>query len=119
MSDEVRYKDMADSLLVKLLGDSPKIRILDIFLSNPYFDFSREELVKELGMSKRVLYRNIKELEELGVIVVSRKVGRMIMYRLNRENPIVRKLNELVNEMSLRIAEIEAEKVKAEQPAVR
>ena len=49
MMGVVRYRDMGDSLLVRLFGSSPKARILDIFLANPFFDFSREELARELG----------------------------------------------------------------------
>lgn len=49
----VRYKDLGDSLLLKAFGYAPKLRIMDIFMTNPYFDFSKSELVKELGMSKQ------------------------------------------------------------------
>lgn len=108
--DEIVYKDMEDSLLIKALGYSPKMRIIDIFMTNPYFDFSREELVKELGMSKQTLYKNFKDLEELGIVKVSRKIGRAIMYRINRDHPLVKRLDDIVNEMSLKIAEKELEK---------
>jgi len=110
MVKEVRYKDMGDSILLKAFGYSPKLRILDIFLANPYLDFSKEELVRELGMSKQTLYKNFKDLVELGVIKVSRKIGRAIMYRINREHPLVKKLDEIINEISLQIAEEEVKK---------
>lgn len=54
-----------------------------------------------VGRSWQTLYRNISELEELGVIVVSRKVGRAVMYGLNRGNPVVEALNSLVNQLLL------------------
>jgi len=107
---EVRYKDTGDSLLIKAFGSSPKLRMVDIFLTNPYFDFSKEELAKELGMSKQTIYKNFKDLEELGVVKVSRRVGRAVMYRINREHPLVKRLDEIVNEISLQIAERQAEK---------
>ncbi len=110
MAREVRYKDMGDSILIKAFGYSPKLRILDIFLTNPYLDFSKEELVRELGMSKQTLYKNFKDLVELGVIKVSRKIGRATMYRINREHPLVKRLDEMINEISLQIAEEEAKK---------
>jgi Fe2+ or Zn2+ uptake regulation protein len=108
--NEIMYKDLGDSLLIKALGYSPKLRIIDIFLTNPYFDFSREELVKELRMSKQMLYKNFKDLEELGIVKVSRKIGRAVMYRINREHPLVKKLDEMVKETSLQIAKQELEK---------
>jgi len=110
MAKEVRYKDMGNSILLKAFGYSPKLRILDIFLANPYLDFSKNELTKELGMSKQTLYKNFKDLVELGVVKVSRKIGRATMYKINREHPLVKRLDEMINEISLQIAEKEAEK---------
>ncbi len=110
MRKEVRYKDMGDTILLKVFGYSPKLRILDIFLTCPYFDFAKEELVEELGMSKQTLYKNFKDLEELGVVKPTRKIGRATLYRINREHPLVKKLDEMINEISLQIAEKEAEK---------
>lgn len=110
--EEVRYKDTGDSLLIKAFGYSPKLRMIDIFLTNPYFDFSREELAKELGMSKQTVYKNFKDLEELGIVNVSRRVGRAVMYRINREHPLVKRLDEIVNEISLEIADREVERLK-------
>ena len=109
---EVKYKDTGDSLLLKAFGYSPKLRMIDMFLTSPHFDFSKEELAKELGMSKQTVYRNFKDLEELGVVKVSRRVGRAVMYRISREHPLVKRLDEIVNDISLQIAEREADKLK-------
>lgn len=107
MEKEVRYKDTGDSLLIKAFGYSPKLRIIDIFLTNPHFDFDKEELVKELGMSKQTVYKNFKDLEELGILKFSRKIGRATMYRIDRSHPMVRTLNESVNDASFQIAKQE------------
>lgn len=103
----VRYRDTGDSLLLKAFGYSPKLRIIDIFLTNPYFDFDKEELAKELGMSKQTIYKNFKELEELGIVKLSRTIGRAAMYRIDRSHPLVKCLNESVNETSFQIAKRE------------
>lgn len=110
MNKDAAYKDLGSSLIVKALGYSSKIRIIDILITNPYFDFSREELVKELGMSKQTLYKNFSDLEELGIVKVSRKIGRATMYTINRNHPLVKRLNGIVKEMSLQIAKQELEK---------
>jgi len=112
MSKKVLYKDTGTSLLIKVFGSSPKLKIIDILLTNPYFDFSKEELAKELGMSKQTLYKNFKDLEELRIVKVSRKIGRATMYKLNREHPLVKEINNLINQISLKIAETEAKKPK-------
>ena len=103
----VRYTDAGDSLLLKAFGCSPKLRIIDIFLTNAYFDFDKEELARELGMSKQTVYKNIKDIEELGVVKVSRNIGRATMYRIDRDHPLIRTLNESVNEASFQIAKQE------------
>lgn len=108
MTKSTRYSETGRSLLVKVLGHSPKLRIIDLFLSSPYFDFSKEELVRELGMSKQTLYRDFKDLEELGLVVKTRKIGRATLYRINAKNPFVKMLNGQVNRLSLEIAEKEA-----------
>jgi AraC-like DNA-binding protein len=108
-TEEIRYKDTGDSLLLKAFGYSPKLRIIDIFLTNPYFDFDREELARELGMSKQTLYKNFNDLEELGIVRVSRKIGRATMYRIDRSHPLVKMLNESVNEASFQLAKQEEE----------
>ncbi|GEM_PF-894256 len=105
---EVRYKDLGETLFVKMLGYSPKLRILDIFLDNPYFDFSKSEVVRELGMSKQTFYKNFKDLEELEIVKPSRNIGRATLYRINTEHPLVKRLNEV----SLQIAEKEAGKMR-------
>jgi AraC-like DNA-binding protein len=116
MSREVTYKNLGNSLLVRALGYSSKMRIIDIFMTNPYFDFSREELVKELGMSKQTLYKNFRDLEELEIVKVSRKIGRATMYIINRKHPLVKRLDGVVKEMSLQIAKQELEKQKLPPP---
>ncbi len=105
MAREVRYRDTGESLLVRAFGYSPKLRIIDIFLTNRYFDFSREELVRELGMSKQTLYKNFRDLEELGLVARTRRIGRATLYRINNQNPFVKMLNKQVNTLSLEIAE--------------
>ena len=106
---EIRYRDLGDSLLLKAFGDPPKLRIIDIFLTNPFFDFSKNELVRELGMSKQTLYKYFKDLEDLEIVRATRRIGRATLYKINLENPMVKMLNEYATQLSLREAERRAE----------
>jgi len=45
-----------ESLLLKTLGKSPQMRIMDFFIDNRLFDFSKKEIIEELGMSKTTFY---------------------------------------------------------------
>lgn len=112
MKKNIRYKDLGYSLLLKAFGHTPKLRIMDILMTNPYFDFSKNELVRELGMSKQTLYRNFGDLEELGMVKVSRKIGRAVLYKVDMQHPLVKRLYEMITQTSMKIAEKELERMK-------
>ncbi len=81
-----------ETLLLKYLGASPVLRIIDFFLDNPLSDYSKNEIVKNLGMGRVTFFKYWKELENSGAVKVTRSVGRATMYRLARENEVVKQL---------------------------
>ena len=89
------------SILIRTLGDSPKLRIIDFFLDNPLFDFTKKEVMEALGMSKRTFYKYFPDLEEQGIVIVSRRIGRAKLYRINLKHPLVELLREYEKRMSL------------------
>ena len=101
-----------DSLIIRALGSSPKLRIIDYLLDYEVNDFTKTEIVEALGMSKLTFYKYFKDLEELGLVTPSRKIGRATLYKANLSNPIVKMLIEYETQLSLQIAEQEAEKMK-------
>jgi DNA-binding transcriptional ArsR family regulator len=105
-----------DSLLIRALGSSPKLRILDYLLDYKLNDFTKKEIVEALGMSKLTFYKYFKDLEELGLVVASRKIGRATLYRINLGNPIVKMLVECETQLSLQLAEQEKARVQKAVP---
>jgi DNA-binding transcriptional ArsR family regulator len=101
-----------NSLLIRALGNSPKLRILDHLLDYKLNDFTKKEIIEALGMSKLAFYKYFKDLEELGLGIPSRKIGRATLYKINLENPMVRMIIQYETKLSLRIVEQEAEKMK-------
>jgi len=83
------------TLLLKQLGDTPVLRIIDFFINNLLFDYSREEVLENVSISRKTLFKIWRELEDSGIVVLTRKVGKAKMYRLNRESEVVKKLIEL------------------------
>ena len=43
---------MESSVLIRYLGDSPKPRIIDLMLHFPLNDFTKKEILEEIGISK-------------------------------------------------------------------
>ncbi|MCP8322093.1 MAG: hypothetical protein H3Z52_14335 [archaeon] len=84
-----------ETLLLKYLGASPILRIVDFFLDNPLSDYSKNEIVKNLEMGRVTFFKYWRELEKSGAVKVTRKVGRATMYQLDRENEVVKQLIKL------------------------
>ena len=88
-----------ESLLLKTLGKSPQMRIMDFFIDNRLFDFSKKEIIEELGMSKTTFYNVWGELESLNIAKVNRKFGKTKLYILNTENEIVKNLLQIEKQL--------------------
>ncbi|MEM4253324.1 MAG: winged helix-turn-helix domain-containing protein [Candidatus Nitrosotenuis sp.] len=105
------------SLLMRVLGYSPKMRILDYLLDFPTNDFTKKEIIDALGMSKQTFYKYFDDLEDVGIVKVNRAIGKAKLYKVNYENPVVMDLVNMEKRLSLQIAEEEESKLKKPIPA--
>lgn len=100
------------SILIKTLGDSPKLRILDFFLDNPLFEFTKKEVIDALGMSKQTFYKYFSDIENYGIVIASQKIGRAKLYKINLDHPLVSMLRNYETKISLQTDEEEIKKMK-------
>jgi len=92
---------MDESLFVRELGiKSPMLKILDFLMDNEAFDYSKTDIAEGAGLSRTTLFKAWPKLEALGLITATRAVGQAKMYRLNKQNSIVKKLMELDDTIS-------------------
>jgi len=117
MPEELYTRREHESILIKTLGNSPKLRIVDFLLDNPLFDFTKKEVMEALGMSKQTFYKYFPDLEENGIVTVSRRIGKAKLYKINLEHPLVTTLREYEKKMSLQTAEKERAKIQKPIPA--
>lgn len=101
----VQYDPMADplgpSLFIEAFGiKSPILKVLDFFIDNEGFDYSKTEVMEGTDLSRATLFNVWPKIEALDLLTVTRNVGRAKMYRLNKRNPIVKKLMELDDAIS-------------------
>lgn len=108
--NESELYELEDSVLLRTLGNTPELRIVDFLLDNPRFDFSRKEIREAINSTKRTLTEKIPKLENLGIIKESRKIGRAKLYKINLDNEIVEAIRMIEENISLKIAEDELEK---------
>src|SRR3989338_4451910 len=85
---------MKKQIFVRVLGDTPKIRILNYLIRVRGLDFSMSDIARNSSVGWATLSRMWNDLVELRVVIMTRKVGRAKLYKLNEENPAVVKLVE-------------------------
>ncbi len=86
---------MEKSLLIKFLGENPVFKIVDFLIENKGLDVSKKDIIEGAGISKATLFNYWEQIEEQGIVTVTRKFGKTKLYTLNSKNPIVKKLLEL------------------------
>jgi len=117
MSEKLYTEKEYESIILKTFGASPKLRIIDFFLDNPLFDFTKKEVIEALGMSKQTFYKYFPELEEEQIVKVSRKIGKAKLYKINLEHPLVIMLREYEKKASIKTVKKEAERTQKLAPA--
>ncbi|MFH1390949.1 MAG: hypothetical protein ABIH20_01420 [Candidatus Diapherotrites archaeon] len=88
-----------NTLFIEFFGNYPIIRVLDFLIENDIFDYSKKDIAKNARVSWNTLETFWKNIEEKGIVVYTRKVGKASMYKLDSENPIVTQLIELDNKL--------------------
>ena len=71
-------------------------------------DFTKQEMLGALGMSKLTFYKYFKDLEELGLVTPTRRIGRATLYKINLQNPFVKMLVDHERQLPSQIAAQEA-----------
>ncbi|MBI4896272.1 MAG: hypothetical protein HY832_01875 [Candidatus Aenigmarchaeota archaeon] len=99
---------------VELFGSSPLIRVLNFLLLYREFDYSLSDIAKESGVGWNTLHVFFFTLVEKGIVKETRQVGRAKLYKLNTENPIVKKLIEINNMVTSKAVDDELKKQEIE-----
>ena len=76
---------------LQVFGDSPMLRVLDFLIVNEDFDYSMTDIASQSGVGYSTLKLFWKKLEESKIVKQTRVVGKAKMYRLNFDNPVVKK----------------------------
>ncbi|VVB66362.1 Uncharacterised protein [Candidatus Gugararchaeum adminiculabundum] len=105
------------TIFVDTFGSSPRIKVLDFFLTFTEYDYSKNDIARETGVSRITLEPIWEELEKEGIIKKTRTVGRARMFRLNKENPTAKILRELDFKLSSAKADEEIVRMKVRAKA--
>lgn len=99
------------SSFILVMGNTPFSRVVDFLLENRPFDYSKTQIAKNSDVGWSTLHGIWKVLARTEIVKKTRAVGKSQMYKLNEENPVVRKIIEL----DAQITEMYADKVAEEE----
>ncbi len=89
------------SLFIEFMGDSPNMRVLDYLLTERDLDFSITDMAKNSGIGRSTLYRIWDGLIKNKIIIPTRIIGKAKLYKLNKENIVIKKLIEIDDNLML------------------
>lgn len=106
--------------LDKILGSKTKINALSVLVVHPERSFIENELAKEAGASVSEVNRQVKDLVNVGLVIMER-VGKAKIYRVNQQHflyeslkSVFRGLEEVYREIAKKVTEFVVGKHKVE-----
>ncbi len=96
---------MEESLVLRIYGNSPQMRIIDFLMEFPTNEFTSGEIIENVKMSKTTLYKCIDDLSTQGMIRLSKSKGKAIVCGIDMKNPIIQTIKAGVGITSGEIAD--------------
>ena len=94
-----------NSIFIRTFGDYPLIRIMDFLLYSRDFDYPITEIASNSHVNFQTLKKLWPKLEQDRIVVSTRTLAGTILYKINTNNPVVKKLIELNNFLCWEYAE--------------
>ena len=88
-----------ETLFKKTLGDSPKTRVLEFLIEGRELDYSISDIAEGAEISRTTLFRIWDDLIKADILKPTRQIGNAKLYKLNQENPFVKKMIEVFDEI--------------------
>lgn len=85
-------KMKSTTIFREALGDSPVIRVLDFLIEGRGLDYSLSDIAVNSNIGWTTLHRIWDRLLKLEIVKPTREIGRAKLFKINEENPAVKKL---------------------------
>lgn len=95
-------------MLEKIISSKSKVKILRRLVENPKREFCIEDIVKATKLSFGTAHPTLKDMVSSRMII-SRKVGRSTLYKVNDRNPLFPKLKDLFGKEKTMMEDIASE----------
>lgn len=99
----------AKGFLERMFGGTPLIKAMDFFMTYPDFEYTKNFVSKEIGISRMTMEKVWSDLIKRKFIVKTRNSKSAVYYKFNEDNPSALSLTRAIN--GLIWEEIENEKI--------
>lgn len=93
-------------MLTDIFGSSPRVKVIDLFISHPWTEYTKTDIANYSGIARSTLYDFLEELEDFNLIKKTKKVGNAQLYIVNMDSEVTK----LISAFQLSLAEIEIKK---------
>ncbi len=83
---------METTIFKEALGNSPVIKVLDFLIEGRDLDYSLTDIAENANIGWTTLHRIWDNLIKFKMVILTRKIGRAKLFKLNQENPAVKEL---------------------------
>ena len=106
------------TLFVEFLGDTPKIRVLDMLITGRELEYSISDIAEQSGIGRATFYRMMEDLLKNKTIIKTKRFGNIQLYKLNLNSEFVKGLVNLYDKIIKTVSEKEIKKQKLERNLV-
>lgn len=93
------------SIFVRVMGDSPVIRVMDFLLEGRDLDYSLTDIAENSNIGWTTLHRIWNDLEKNKIVKHTRIIGKAKLYKLNKELPAIKQLIKFYDTLLIQSAE--------------
>ena len=94
----MKFKD-EKTIFRELLGDTPKIRVLEYLMEGRELDHSLMDIAEGSGINRVTLFRLWPKIEKNKIVIFTRNIGNAKLFKLNLKNHYVQAIVELFDKL--------------------
>lgn len=91
----ISVKEVRQISLEEFFGNSVLVKVVDFFLENRFWDYTKSDIAKHTDKSRQSIYNVWPALEKYNIVTESRRIGGTTLYKTNLDSPIVKAFSKL------------------------
>lgn len=96
---ETKDVQAGDTLFLEVMGASPINKVFDFLIENERTSWSMNEISENMNVGYSTLKILIPKMLRNNLLVIDRKIGKIKLYKLNKENEIIKLVYGIYNKV--------------------